>query len=141
MPYEFDTTPERSKLMKKIKGSETKPEVLLRKALWARGLRYRKNVSKLPGKPDIVIAKYNIAIFIDGEFWHGYNWQDKKQRIKSNREYWIQKIEGNMERDIRNTKALEDMGYYVYRFWENEVKRELNNCVDEILKRIGANDT
>lgn len=129
MAYKFNTTPERSKLMSKIKGKNTQPEILFRKALWALGIRYRLNVAKLPGKPDIVIGKYKIIIFIDGSFWHGYKWEDKKVRIKSNKDYWIKKIERNMERDIENTKALENMGYKVFRFWEHEVKKSLQECI------------
>lgn len=89
--YIFDTTPERSKLMRKIKSNNTKPELLLRKSLWTLGVHYRLNVSKLPGKPDIVINKKKIVIFVDGEFWHGYNWEQKKLKIKSNKDYWLKK--------------------------------------------------
>lgn len=103
-PYDFNTTPERSKLMSKIKGKDTKPEILFRKSLWASGVRYRINVSGLPGKPDIVIEKKKIVIFIDGEFWHGYKWQEKKPKIKSNRDYWIAKIEKICNGILRATK-------------------------------------
>src|SRR5688572_21355404 len=92
----FYTTTLRSMLMSRIRGKETDPEVRLRKALWAIGIRYRKNVAKLPGKPDIVINKSKLVIFIDGEFWHGFNWSIKKKKIKANRKYWIAKIERNM---------------------------------------------
>lgn len=136
MPYDFDTTPERSNIMKKIRGVDTKPEVLLRKELWARGVRYRKNYDKLPGKPDIAITKYKIAVFVDGEFWHGYNWEEKKQKIKSNRDYWVNKIEKNMERDRLNNIKLEEIGYKVFRFWEKEVKKDLIGCVNVILQNI-----
>ena len=82
MAYDFDTTTERSQLMKKIHSTDTKAEIALRKALWANGIRYRKNYAKLPGKPDIAIVKNKIAIFVDGEFWHGYNWEEKKRYNK-----------------------------------------------------------
>jgi len=95
----FETTEERSKLMSRIRGTNTKPEIALRNALWALGFRYRLNVKRLPGKPDIVMRKYKLAIFVDGEFWHGNKWKEKKPKIKSNTEYWIKKIEGNITRD------------------------------------------
>lgn len=134
--YVFETTPERSRLMSKIKSKNTKPEVQLRKALWKLGIRYRLNLSKLPGKPDIVINKKKVVIFIDGEFWHGYNWQEKKAKIKSNREYWIKKIEKNMERDIKNSFLLQDMGYTVLRFWEQEIKKNIDGCTTKILNSL-----
>lgn len=130
--FVFDTTPERSSLMKKIKSNNTKPEIKLRKALWAAGIRYRLNVTKLPGKPDIVIQKHKLIIFIDGEFWHGYKWEEKKQKIKANREYWIKKIERNMQRDIENTQLLQDLGYIVIRFWEHEIKKDISSCINKI---------
>lgn len=127
--YIFNTTPERSKLMSKIKGKNTTPEIIFRKALWAAGIRYRINVSKLPGKPDIVFRKYRLVVFIDGDFWHGYNWEEKKLRIKSNADYWIKKIERNMERDLENNAVLEEMGYTVLKFWEHQVKKDLHSCI------------
>lgn len=136
--YVFETTPERSRLMSKIKSKNTKPEVQLRKALWKLGIRYRLNLSNLPGKPDIVINKKKVVIFIDGEFWHGYNWQEKKSKIKSNREYWIKKIEKNMERDIKNSFLLQGMGYTVIRFWEQEIKKNIDDCTTKILNRLNS---
>ena len=82
LPYSFNTTEERSNIMKKIKSKDTEPEVRLAKELWKRGIRYRKNYSLLPGKPDIAITKYKIAVFVDGEFWHGYNWEEKKEKLQ-----------------------------------------------------------
>lgn len=104
----FFTTEERSAIMKKIPSKNTKPELIFRKELWRRGYRYRINDKKLPGSPDIVFKKMKTAIFIDGEFWHGFNWQEKKKKIKANRGYWIPKIERNIERDERNNKELAD---------------------------------
>ncbi len=132
----FSTTEERSKLMSKIKGSETKPEIKLRKALWAIGIRYRVNVKELPGKPDIVIRKYKLVIFVDGEFWHGYNWKNKKRKIKANRDFWIPKIERNMQRDKENVRDLENAGFTVLRFWEHQIKKDLDDCVETILARL-----
>ncbi|WP_080780755.1 very short patch repair endonuclease [Chryseobacterium phocaeense] len=131
--YIFETTPKRSKNMSKIRSKDTKPEILFRKALWALGIRYRINVTKLPGKPDIVIEKKKTIIFIDGEFWHGYKWDEKKQKIRSNRDYWINKIEKNISRDIENTQRLQDLGYNVFRFWGHEVIKDLPNCVSKII--------
>ncbi len=136
----FYTTPLRSKIMSRIKGKNTKPEILLRKALWGQGIRYRKSPTNLPGKPDIVIRKYHLVIFVDGEFWHGYDWENKKHTIKSNRGFWIPKIERNMLRDKQHTELLQKMGFIVLRFWQKEVEKELGNCVLEILKRIDIHD-
>jgi DNA mismatch endonuclease (patch repair protein) len=134
----FYTTKARSSLMAKIKSKDTKPEVALRHALWHSGLRYRKQSKKLPGNPDIVNKKLKIAIFIDGEFWHGYNWEDKKNKIKTNRDFWIPKIERNMQRDHENSKKLADLGYTVFRFWEHEIKKNLEGCVLMIMNYVKA---
>jgi DNA mismatch endonuclease (patch repair protein) len=111
---------------------------LLRKALWHEGIRYRKSYGKLPGKPDIAITKYKIAIFCDGELWHGKDWEEKKKRITANRDYWIRKIERNMARDNENEKKLENMGWIVMRFWGKEIKKGLMDCVNEIKEVIYA---
>lgn len=132
----FYTTPERSKLMSKIKGKDTKPEILFRKELWKAGLRYRKHNKKLPGNPDIVNKKQKLVIFIDGAFWHGYNWSEKKKKIKTNREFWIAKIERNMQRDQENNLKLEKLGYKVFRFWEHEVKKESQKCIKSIFSYL-----
>lgn len=134
--YKFKTTKERSELMSKIRSVNTKPELALRKALWKSGLRYRLNVPKLKGKPDIVFNKYKIVVFVDGEFWHGYNWIEKKPKIKANRKYWIKKIERNIERDLENTNFLISDGYNVFRFWEHEIKKNLLGCVNKITAAI-----
>jgi len=130
----FVTTKQRSEIMRKIKGKDTTPEKILRKMLWKYGYRYRKNVSNLPGKPDIVFVKKRVVIFVDGEFWHGYNWEEKKKRISNNKEYWIKKIERNMERDRKNVEKLQNMGFYVIRFWEHEIKKDLDTCIKKICK-------
>lgn len=130
--YGFDTTVERSDLMKKIKGANTAPEILLRKELWKVGLRYRLNVKKLPGKPDIVFRKHRLVVFIDGEFWHGFNWEEKKKRIKDNRAYWIPKIERNMQRDRENEEKLIELGFTIVRFWEAEIKKDIEGCIGKI---------
>jgi len=134
----FYTTEARSKLMSKIKAKNTKPEILLRKELWKAGIRYRNHITKLPGNPDIVNKKLKIAIFVDGEFWHGYNWAIKKTKIKSNRDFWIAKIERNMQRDAENNEKLFSLGYKVFRFWEHEIKREPQECILTILNWINS---
>lgn len=118
--------------------SNTKPELYLRKALWNSGFRYRKNVSDLPGIPDIVFSKPRIVIFCDGEFWHGNNWNIRKQRLKkgTNPDYWIAKIERNMERDKQNTQKLENTGWTVLRFWESEIYNNLDEVVFSIISKL-----
>ena len=136
--YQFKTTPERSEIMKKIRGINTKPELVLRKALWAKGYRYRINVKGLPGKPDIVFRKYKVVIFVDGEFWHGYDWDEKKKKIKSNRDYWIPKIERNIARDSEHNAYYEYNGWKVLRFWQNQIIKNINDCVKEIDTAISS---
>jgi len=132
----FYTTKQRSRLMSKIKAKNTKPELRLRKALWLLGYRYRINVKKLPGKPDIVFSKYRLAIFIDGEFWHGFNWSDKKEKIKTNRGFWIPKIERNIQRDNKNNELLINEGWHILRFWESQIEKDIEGCINQILDHI-----
>lgn len=134
----FSTSLKRSSHMKKIKSKDTKEEISFRKELWKRGIRYRINYKQLPGSPDIVITKCRIAIFIDGEFWHGYDWIKKRERIKDNRGYWIPKIERNMERDTEINEKLTKEGYKVFRFWTNQVNHELERCVSVIIESINS---
>lgn len=129
----FYTSAKRSKHMAKIKSKNTKPEVKLRQALYAKGFRYRIHNKKLPGNPDLSNKAKKVAIFVDGEFWHGYNWAVKKTKIKANRGFWIPKIERNMQRDHENNAKLGQMGFRVFRFWEHEIKKDLGRCVGEVL--------
>lgn len=129
----FYTTKQRSEMMSKIKASNTKPEQKLRKFLWGLGIRYRKNVKNLPGKPDIVLRKYKLVIFIDGEFWHGYQWEEKKEKLKTNRNFWIPKIERNMQRDKEVNKYYVENKWKILRFWEGQIKNEFTYCVNTIL--------
>lgn len=132
-----DLTPEqRRKNMQAIRSKDTSIEIALRTALWHRGVRYRKNYKQLPGKPDIVITKHKIAIFCDSDYWHGYDWENRHQKIKSNRDYWIPKIERNMARDKEVNEMLEAQGWIVLRFWEWQIKKRLNECVDVVIKTI-----
>ena len=126
----------RSRTMSRIKSKNTSIEVALRKALWHAGIRYRKNYSKLPGSPDIAITKHNIAIFCDGEFWHGKDWDSKKSDIKSNREYWVNKIERNMQRDGEVERNLFIMDWTVLRFWGAEIRYNLSGCVAAVKSAI-----
>ncbi len=125
--------------MSKIKGVDTMPEVLLCKTLWNLGYRYRKNNRKIFGKPDISFRKYKIAVFIDGEIFHGYNWEEKNIRIKANRDYWIPKIERNIQRDKEVNEYLTSQGWTVLRFWSKEVKKNLDEVVKVIKNEINKN--
>ena len=122
--------------MQQVKNKDSKIEVLLRKELWSRGLRYRKNVNRIYGKPDIVFIGKKIAVFCDSEFWHGYNWEERKEDFKSHQEFWIPKIERNMERDAEVTAKLESEGWTVIRFWGNEIKKNTAQCADIIEKAV-----
>ena len=102
--------------MKQVKNKDSDIELMLRKELWNRGLRYRKNVNKIIGKPDIVFKSKKVAVFCDSEFWHGYDWENRKGDFKSHKDFWIPKIERNIERDKEVNKALEDDGWKVIRF-------------------------
>lgn len=130
-------TPEqRRKNMQAIKNKDSQIELLLRKELWKRGLRYQKNRTDIFGKPDVVFKGKKIAIFCDSEFWHGYNWEERKKDFKSHQEFWIPKIERNMERDIEVTNKLESEGWTVLRFWGNEIKKETEKCANIIEKAV-----
>lgn len=137
-PKSYESTPETRKRMSKVKLKGGKAETLLAKALWHQGYRYRRNDKKLPGSPDIAILRYNIAIFVDGEFWHGKDWETRKSRLKRNREYWIEKIEENKARDLRNDRLLARAGWIPIHFWEKEVIKNLPVCVAEIEDMILA---
>ena len=133
-------TPEqRHKNMVAIKSRDTKIEFLLRKELWSRGLRYQKNSKKVFGKPDIVFIGKKVAVFCDSEFFHGYDWENKQKEIKSNRDFWIPKIERNMQRDKEVNETLEKSGWTVLRFWGNDIKKNLQTCADEIERVVRKN--
>jgi len=136
----FYTTKKRSKIMSKIRGKNTKPEMRFRRALWAKGARYRVDSKELPGRPDVSIKKYKLAVFIDGEFWHGYHWDERKPKLKRNRNFWIPKIERNMQRDQEVNQQLEEMGFTVFRFWESEIKNNLKTCINDVMVYINTGD-
>lgn len=127
------TKEQRSAIMRSVKSKDTKIEVFLRKALWHHGIRYRKNYKIFNCKPDIVITKHKIAIFCDGDFWHG-NELDKMP--STNSKFWHNKIQRNIERDFENTITLRDGGWIVLRFWESEINSNLKYCINSILTII-----
>lgn len=122
--------------MKQVKNKDSKIEIALRKELWRRGLRYRKNVTDIFGKPDLVFKSKKVAVFCDSEFWHGYNWEERKKDFKSHQEFWIPKIERNIQRDIEVTRELQKQGWKVLRFWGNEIKKDVSGCADIIEKEV-----
>ena len=130
------TSEQRHKVMSHVRSSNTKPEIMLRKALWHKGIRYRKNYKELIGKPDIVITRCKIAIFVDGDFWHGKNMDAIEKRIQSHRTYWLPKIRRNRERDAEVNDALTEQGWIVLRFWESDIKKQLEQCVAQILEYV-----
>lgn len=130
-------TPEqRRRNMQAIKNKATKAEVSLAKALWKRGHRYSKNNRKKFGNPDLTFSKCKLAIFVDGEYFHGYNWETEKYRIKTNREFWWNKIERNMQRDQLVNKTLADSGWTVLRFWTREIQKDLASCIRSVEQQI-----
>lgn len=132
------TKEQRHKNMSHIKSKDTSIEVKLRKALWSRGYRYRKNYNELPGKPDIAITKYRIAIFCDSEFFHGKDWEVLKPRLQKgdNAEYWIPKIQRNRERDDEVNKKLLFLGWTVIRFWGRDIMKKTDECVKVVEETI-----
>lgn len=131
------TREQRHKNMSHIRSKDTKPEVLLRKALWKRGIRYRKNYADLPGKPDIVLTRYKIAVFVDGDFWHARGHQDSPgEQVASNKEYWQKKLRNNVERDKAVNDVLTEDGWLVLRFWSSDVMKQLDDCINQILQYI-----
>lgn len=130
------TKEQRRKNMKAIKSKGTKIEELLGKALWSKGLRYRKNNKCVFGKPDFTFKKQKIAIFCDSEYFHGKDWETQKNRIKTNTEFWHKKIEGNIARDKLVNDTLLENGWQVIRFWGEEIKKNLDICVLKIEQTI-----
>lgn len=132
-------TPEqRRKNMQHIRSKDTAIEIQLRKALWNRGYRYRKNCKDLPGKPDIALTKYKIAVFCDGEFFHGKDWEVLKPRLEkgNNSEFWIKKISSNLKHDNEVNKQLLFMGWTVIRFWGKDIKKNTDECIKVIEETI-----
>ena len=132
---------ERSENMRRIRSKNTKIEIALRKALWHKGYRYRKNYEALPGKPDIVLTKQKIAIFCDSEFFHGKDWEILKPQLKhgKNGEFWIKKISRNRERDDEGNKQLLFLGWTVIRFWGKDIIKNTDECVKVVEEVIFDN--
>ena len=124
--------------MSRVKNKDSEIELLLRRELWSRGLRYRKNVTAIFGKPDIAFIGRKVAVFCDSEFWHGYNWEERKNDFKSHRDFWIPKIERNISRDNEVTEKLQNQGWTVLRFWGKEIKNDPRACADKIQEALGV---
>ena len=128
-------TPEqRKKNMQAIHNKDTAIEIALRKELWSRGMRYRKNVKSVFGHPDIAFIGKKIAVFCDSEFWHGYDWDNSRNSIKTRREFWIPKIERTIQRDKEVTEQLESDGWIVIRFWGKDIKKHPEECADIVQR-------
>ncbi len=132
------TKKQRSQTMRAIKSSGSKIEIMLSKALWQKGYRYRKNCKNILGKPDIAFRKDKIAIFCDSEFWHGKKLRKNPNYIDSNKKYWIEKIEGNIKRDRIVNRSLKKNGWLVLRFWGNDIEKNIDKCVVKIAKAINS---
>lgn len=124
------TREQRSRTMSRIRSIDTKPELALRRSAFSRGLRYRKHPSWLPGKPDLVFLRSRVAVFVDGDFWHGWRFEEWEHKLSS--QYWKDKIRRNKERDMKSREALEEQGWQVIRIWEHEVEDDVERCVDLI---------
>lgn len=133
------TAEQRRKNMQAVKNKDSVIEKMLRKELWNRGLRYRKNVNEIFGHPDIVFAGKKVAVFCDSEFWHGFDWENKKHEIRSNQDFWIPKIERNIKRDIEVNETLRSQGWIVVRFWGKEITYNTKQCAD-VIERMVKND-
>lgn len=135
-------TPEqRSKIMRAIRSTNTKAEIRLAKALWHLGFRYRKNNKTVFGTPDLTFKKLKIAIFVDSEFFHGKDWENQKDRVKTNSEYWKKKIERNIQRDIEVNTYLESQNWKVIRFWSKEIEHNLGDCILKIQSSLNPSLT
>lgn len=132
------TKEQRHTAMSRVHHEGTNVEVILRKALWHHGFRYRKNYKKLPGSPDIAITKYHVAVFVDGGFWHAKGHQDNPgEQVQSNKEYWVKHLTNNVQRDHEVNNELAEQGWIVLRFWDSEIRKNLDGCVATICEYCG----
>lgn len=117
---------------------DTRPEVLLRQALWRIGLRYRVDVGSLPGRPDVVVPAARLAVFCDGDFWHGRDLRSRLKKLASghNARYWVSKIKGNVDRDRRVDRLLNDSGWEVLRLWERDVLADPEYAARAVLRVV-----
>lgn len=124
--------------MKSNQSQDTTPEILIRKGLWRRGYRYRLHVTTLPGRPDIVFSKARIAVFVDGDFWHGKDWARRKRLLErgSNSQYWLDKIRYNMDRDCRVDEALSKLGWSVIRICESDIETDFEREIHKIIQSL-----
>ena len=136
--FKGEVTEKSHKNMSHIRGKDTSIEMLLRKALWSHGYRYRKNYKDVPGRPDIALTKYRIAIFCDSEFFHGKDWESLREKLKRGRnpDYWIAKIQRNIDRDERIDKKLRFLGWEVLHFWGKDIENDIESCVREIDEAV-----
>ena len=123
------TVEQRSHTMSRIRSEDTTPELIIRRLVHTRGLRFRKHARDLPGRPDLVFRRAKVAVFIDGDFWHGWRFPRWKHKLGS---YWQAKIGGNRQRDQRNFRRMRRTGWQVIRIWEHDVKNKPKACVDRI---------
>lgn len=126
--------------MQANKSKGTSIEVILGRALWAKGFRYRKHFKGVVGHPDFCFRKKKIAVFCDGEFWHGRNWEEKRESIHSNYDFWREKIERNIARDQAVTEQLQCEGWTVLRFWETDIRKHPDDCVAIIEEALNGAD-
>lgn len=132
------TKEQRRRNMQAIRSKDTKIEILLGKALWTAGHRYRKNDKLVLGKPDFTFKRYKLAVFCDSEFWHGKDWKNQQTRIGTNMEFWITKIQKNIERDKLVNSKLKKQGWIVIRFWETDIKKNLDKCIQKFEKKVNS---
>lgn len=130
------TPGQRRRNMQAVKSKNSQLEVSLGKALWAKGYRYRKNDKRIFGKPDFTFTKYRVAVFCDSEFWHGKDWEVRKSDHKTNQDFWLPKIERNIERDKEVNAELTRIGWIVLRFWGKDIIKNIDKCVNEIEDAI-----
>ena len=129
--------------MSAIKQKNTEPELLLRRKLWGLGFRYRKNYKKLPGKPDIAFIGKKVAVFCDGDYWHGHNWAIRgygslEQELSRYSDFWRDKILRNIARDEKNNSLLSEMGWIVVRLWESDIRDNIDICVEKIYDALDS---
>lgn len=131
-------SPKSSRTKQANRAFDTKAELLLRRALWRLGLRYRKNVKYLPGKPDVVFPKVRLVVFCDGDFWHGRHWRRLKGKLerRANATYWVAKIAANRARDARHQRALRRAGWHVVRAWETDVTSAPEDVAAQIKRHV-----
>lgn len=126
----------RSQIMQRVKSKDTTIEIMLRKELYKRGLRYQKNVKTIYGKPDIVFKGKKVVVFADSEFWHGKKLSEGKSIPKTHTEYWVKKITRNMQRDKEVNAQLKSEGWTVLRFWEKDIRKDVSACADVVEKAL-----